>query len=267
MAEKEVTVDESFSWKQFLTKKRYLPKWLTRSLAIIVVLLIIGWLIWSYFFSLQVSTFAILRISNEDLSIVPQPLADRTIGRSYGSFDAFGYTFQLPWRDANRLNNLKYTFVARSPVGGAIIFTDPSTSADLPTLVKKNPDAFHSIFNSRVDTTAYAFLREELFTRPQDISFFVSRRHALRTCLLVRLKWVELATDVKEIEAVDTPYVRGFEYKRKDGVTLKLFDTSDRLLDIQLTNSKSPISQSEINAFIFSLRPASKESHGSPQPN
>ena len=84
--------------------------------------------------------------------------------------------------------------------------------------------------------------------------------------MLVRFKWVELATDVREIEAIDTPYVRGFEYKKKDGVTLKLFDTSDRFLDIRFANSKSPIPQSEINAFIFSLRPAS-ESHGSPQPN
>jgi hypothetical protein len=267
MAEKEVTVVEGFSWKQFLTKKRYVPKWLKRGLAIIVVLLITGWLIWSYFFSLQVNTLAILRINNEDLSIVPQPLADRTIGPSYGSFDAFGYTFQLPWQDANRLNNLKYTFVARSSVGDAIILADPSTSTDLSTLVKKNPNAFRSIFSSGETISPYAFLRQALFTRPQDISFFVSRRHALRTCMLVRFKWAELATDVREIEAIDTPYVRGFEYKKKDGVTLKLFDTSDRFLDIRFANSRSPIPQSEINAFIFSLRPTSEESHGSPQPN
>jgi hypothetical protein len=263
MAEKDVTLDEGFSWKQFLTKKRYVPKWITRSFAIIVVLLAFGWLIWSYFFSLQVNTFAILRINNEDLSIVPQPLADRTIGPSYGSFDAFGYTFQLPWQDAKRFNNLKYAFVARSSRGDAMIFTDPGTSADLPTLVKKNPNAFRSIFNPGENTSAYAFLREELFTRPQDISFFVSRRHALSTCMLVRLKWVELATGVREIEAIDTPYIRGFEYREKDGVTLKLFDTSDRALEIRFTNLKTPTPQSEINAFIFSLRPDSKESHGS----
>ena len=259
MAEKEVTVDEGFTWNRFLTKKRYVPKWLSRGLAIIVVLLIIGWIFWSYFFSLQVNTFAILRINDEDLSIIPQPLADRTIGPSYGSFDAFGYTFQLPWPDANRLNNLKYVFVARSSVGDAITFADPSTGADLPSVIKKSPDAFLSIFNSAEITSPYASLREELSTRPQDISFFVSRRHALRTCLLVRLKWVELATGVIEIEAIDTPYVRGFEYKKKDGATLKLFDTSDRPLDIRFTSSKSPIPQSEINAFIFSLRPASEE--------
>ena len=47
--------------------------------------------------------------------------------------------------------------------------------------------------------------------------------------------------------------------KKKDGVTLKLFDISDRPLDIRFTSSKSPIPQSEINAFIFSLRPASEE--------
>jgi len=259
MADKEVTVDEGFTWKRFLTKKRYVPKWLTRGCAIIVILLITGWLTWSYFFSLQVNTFAILRINNEDLSIVPQPLADRTIGPSYGSFYAFGYNFQLPWLDANRLNNLKYVFVARSSEGDAITFTDPSTGADLSSLIKKSPDPFLSIFNSGEIASPYAFLREELFTRPQDISFFVSRRHVLRTCLLVRFKWVELATGVKEIEAIDTPYVRGFEYKKKDGVTLKLFDISDRPLDIRFTSSKSPIPQSEINAFIFSLRPASEE--------
>ena len=208
---------------------------------------------------LQVNTFAILRINNEDLSIVPQPLADRTIGPSYGSFYAFGYNFQLPWLDANRLNNLKYVFVARSSEGDAITFTDPSTGADLSSLIKKSPDPFLSIFNSGEIASPYAFLREELFKRPQDISFFVSRRHVLRTCLLVRFKWVELATGVKEIEAIDTPYVRGFEYKKKDGVTLKLFDISDRPLDIRFTSSKSPIPQSEINAFIFSLRPASEE--------
>ena len=261
-----MTVDEGFSWKRFLTKKRYVPKWLSRGLAIIVVLLIIGWIFWSYFFSLQVNTFAILRINNEDLSVVPQPLADRTIGPSYGSFDAFGYNFQLPWRDANRLNNLKYTFVARSSVGDVIIFTDPSPVADLPTLITKNPDAFRSIFNSGENTSPYAFLREELFTRPQDISFFVSRRHALRTCLLVRLKWVELATGVIEIEAIDTPYVRGFEYKKRDGVTLKLFDTSDRplIFDSQTQSRRSHNRRLTPSSFLCVQLP---RSHGSPQPN
>lgn len=263
MTEKEATLDEGFSWKQFLTKKRYVPKSLKRGLAIFVVLLISGWSIWSYFFSLQVNTFAILRINDEDLSIVPQPLTDRTTGPSYGSFDAFGYTFQLPWQDAKRLDNVKFDFVARSSVGGIMLFTDPGTSPNLATLVKKNPEAFRSIFSSGEITSAYALLREELFTRPQDISFFVSRRHALRTCLLVRFKWIELVTGVQEIKAIDTPYVRGFEYRGKSDVTLKLFDTSDRFLNIRFTNVKTPIPQSEINAFIFSLRPASEESHGS----
>jgi hypothetical protein len=124
-----------FSWKAFLTKKRFVPRSLKRAFrysCYIILCLFIAGALTSYFFGSQCALLfmtheAMSAEDRKELSIIPTPLPDMTEATSGATHEAFGVSLTPPCEQPYRseLHKTLWIFHCDSHLNG--ILEDPSS--------------------------------------------------------------------------------------------------------------------------------------------
>ena len=126
------------------------------------------------------------------------------------------------------------------------------------------------LFGSDVTRTDYIFRRTMLEMTPSQMKPWTSQRDAIRGSFLLLLKGISAVGGETGIFSVSANGWKGFQYddptKKPKRVTLELYDSQDRHVEIVFSSGKSDdsaFSQEDINRVLLTLGSTSARSPSS----
>jgi len=202
-------------------------------------------------------------------TLTPQSLSDHATNAQEGrSFSQFGYEFEVPWKDVDRVDNLKSVARIYFKSGPVLIFFDPQKRIDRIKALDattQNGNALRVLFGPRAPISNYELLKAILSTTPQDVSPLTGTNDLFRNSMLLTLKLSELPNGVSYLYSIETPSFRGFQkgdpLHDKKVIILDLFNRQDHELELWVgrqQETSATITQADINRIVQTLHPTSE---------
>jgi hypothetical protein len=190
------------------------------------------------------------------LAVIPQPLKDYTVNSREGmSFSQFGYEFEAPWKDVDRVDNLKSLTRIYFKGGQFVLFFDPNQKIDrlkvMQDAAAQNGKDLRVLFGSEIPASNYQALNTILSTTPHHESHLIPSNDLVRNGLLLALKRSELVNGASCLYSVGTQNLLGFQ----KGDPL---DKRDRHFEVWVGAQKGTsarITQADINRIVQTLHP------------
>ncbi|MDR3736325.1 MAG: hypothetical protein P4L10_12410 [Acidobacteriaceae bacterium] len=264
-----------FSWKAFLTKKHYVPRfivktfWITLGTIIVFSILIV---LVAYQFGPQL----VLRYTiHEDAlaykstgilpqsQLVPTSQTDVSVSPSGAPFSIYGIEFNLPCNEYTFPNRWdRNVFRCKSGLVGLISKNPlPPFSKAISASQDKNSQQLKATLGPELLSSEYALMNTALNTKLVDVSLLSGRDSALRMLSLEGCKNIYLLL-ANSAHPINTAEFRGFEFatvppaqfsSKYYQIRLELFDQQNHQYEIELGPSEAPISQADVNEIVHSL--------------
>lgn len=195
------------------------------------------------------------------LAMVPQPVKDTAVNPEPGkSFSCFGYTFEVPWKDVDRIDNGKTLERIVFKSGRVLLLFDPKEKTDrIKTL-----QGGSALFGAEAMASNYNLENAILFMTPDKVSLRLSRNEAIRNTMFLMIKSTELKKEESALYSVQSRDLRGFqkgEPSRDKVIFLELFDDQDREVEVLVAPDKqgrAKITQADVNRIIQTIHPAAE---------
>ena len=191
------------------------------------------------------------------LALVPQPLPELGSSAAPGTtLSDFGYEYEVAWpapTTSRRTNGVAaYIF----PGERGLAFFDPAESTagfdHLPSPIQQLISAL----------TGYEVMKRSLYTTPDQVSLFLSKRESARRMFLLNQKDIDLRRSPSVVYSFERSQFRGFQMgnpSTDDQVEVLCFDRSGRQLVFEFgsTSSSRPrVSQQDVSRMIETILPA-----------
>jgi hypothetical protein len=236
--------------------------------AIPLAALALGW----YSFAPQIAASAMLRAARVQLKdpllgLTPRPLTDTTINSSPGTrIDRFGYSFEVPWTDLEKIDDFRSVARIRFQSGRVITFLNPVDSVGVaqmfrnPKLSTTDRVNFQRMYGIDILGSNYAALDAILRMTPDRVSLFAPRRYAIGNAMLLMMKSAQMSGAETGLFEINRGEVRGFQKgdpaKNKKMNLLELFDPSDVEIELWVGTASpaaAPIAQADLNRIVGTL--------------
>ena len=201
------------------------------------------------------------------LNVAPRPLTDTSISQNPGTAVSYlGYTFEVPWQDSIKKENVVDHFVAvRFENGRAMMLVVPENRSGLLNEVvddeKLKVTYLRPLFGELLRKPGYDQYFALLNTTPQSIRAFGPRTDAARGQALLMLKAMAFPANLQSgVFSFDFPDMRGFQIgdpQKSQRVDLEIFGAEGVHAEMTLlTDAKrgAPLSQPQINRTLASFR-------------
>jgi hypothetical protein len=248
--------------------RRNLTRTLLTSLVILIgcstaVALVCSSRILAYYFARQMNH------DDPRLALTPQPLTDYGANLTEGmSFSEFGYDFEVPWKDVDKVRRFKSLTMISFKSGQTVTFFDPQQTVDRIKIMREaavpTGKDVSVLFGSEAMASNYQLLNTILSTTQRPISILTPSKELVRNWMLLTSKQSELINDPSHIYSIETPRVRGFQkgdpFRDQKATILNLFvDKQDHELQLWVAMKESParITQADINRIVQTLHPSS----------
>lgn len=201
------------------------------------------------------------------LTMVPQPLKDTRINSSIGMpLSCFGYGFEVPWKDLDRLEEHERIARVVFKSGPVIVFFRPKGKAEsVEALQGGDPvqaQQIRALYGPETMASDYELERAILSMTPDQVSVFMPRNEAIRDSTLLLFKTFKVRREQSALYSVQTPNLRGFQKgdpSRDKSTALELFDYQDHRVEVLIGADRHgtvKITQADVNRIIQTLRPA-----------
>jgi hypothetical protein len=223
--------------------------------------------------SSHILTYYFAREANHNdplLTLTPQPLKDYRASSQGGmSFSQFGYAFEVPWRDLDKVDNRKSVTRIYFKGGQVVLFFDPKQTVNrlkvMQDAAAQNGKDLRVLFGSEVPTSNYQVLSAILSTTPYRVSLLTPTNTLVRISILLTFKHTELINQPTSVYSVETHNLRGFQkgdpLRAERATILDLFNEQDQDLELWVATQKGSsaiITQADINRIVQSLHPTSE---------
>jgi hypothetical protein len=247
------------SYRRILTNARW--KRVSLAIALIVALTFVVesvlWFFGPWFFARETAK------ADRHLGAIPTALRDTTSAPlKPARIERFDTSFQVPW-DGIEVEKDGTSFVLiLFKNGPSFMFFKPGSGIS-SNRIQANRFAdgtrLDSLFDPKALSSEYDWENTILSATPDQIKWW-NRPQNQRLALLLGLKSTEMNENTA-ISSISDHELHGFEIGDPESsfgsVHLKLYDANDRLYEFTVTPRKgiAPPTQTELNAFILSLRP------------
>ncbi len=244
-----------------------MPKWMRILVALGVGIVVVG--IYLSYFGMQTASALLVRYQYRkipDVEKTPAPLADLSISDvPHKKASYFGYEFELPWDDTNEEKDRTVGTIHLSAFrsGNAFWFSTIPPKEFVNLIMKKSdldPQRFREIYGDEALESDYGFHKKMLWTRPSDITPFVSQRQVATGMSLLIIKAISMPKADSGIFSIRAPGFEGFQFESPKGRPFKVIDdlySGDggiEMMFFQKVGGSAPdISQAEINRVIQSI--------------
>jgi hypothetical protein len=201
------------------------------------------------------------------LALIPQPLKDYTASLQEGmSFSQFGYEFQVPWKDLDRVRNLKSLTMISFKSGKTVVLYDPKETLDRLKVMRdaatQEGKDLRVLFGSEVPASNYQLLNTILSTTPHHVSLLSPSNDLVRNSILLTFKRSELVNEPTCVYSIETQNLRGFQkgdpLRDEKATILDLFNERDQDLELWVATQKgasATVTQADINRIVQTLHP------------
>lgn len=199
-------------------------------------------------------------------NLIPVPMRDSSDSALDGPrVNSMGISLQLPSQNIDKGRNWKSNAAYSFKNGGHLLLLDRSAESQLNVSIRKAPEM--QFLGKDAITTEFGFIRAEMYTRPGEVVWWKSPARNRRASFLLLQKGIELSGH-GPIYEIHLGELKGFQLgdpqDAKNSTTLILFDPSDRaiklIFDTDANASHPAWTQSQINAVVASIRPATIQS-------
>ena len=199
------------------------------------------------------------------LATIPQPLKDSKAATAEGvTLSRYGYEFEIPWKDIDRINNLKTTTWVIFKSGRNVMVDDPSQKPDrIQVMREQAAEDGHDVrdlFGAATVASNYQLVNAELTMTPERVTLLMPGKELARDFTLLLLKGAEALNTESGLYSVEAHGFRGFQKGApeagQDRVVLQLFDAQDRELNLSIfvdSRKNAPITQGDVNRVIQTL--------------
>jgi len=193
--------------------------------------------------------------------VVPTTAPDLTQAQLSGvRIEALGYSIETPWSGPPVIyTGTTFTSVKFEQEGAFLILGYPFIGAGRAQSSKAMP-SFTGASNVQSGRSNYATMAAAMAATPRDAAWWKTPGENRRILEPLILKLFAVP-DLNAIYNLSGPEMRGFQLESKSlsrrRAQLKLFDSADRQLDIEIVNGigdKPVLTQQQINAMVASIR-------------
>ncbi len=196
--------------------------------------------------------------------ITPQPLTNQNADplNDGETIDCFGYSLRVPWKIATHTEAktvATFQFVNGASISLADMRGDTLGPGLLENANAKEVARLKVMYGSKTLSSRYEFLRAELTTSPDEVSFWHSNLSTAGTLTLL-MERQGLLQRANKVYTIATPHLRGFQINHANAATIHLivFDAKDRELWVLChPPTNSTMTQSQINGMLASIDPIS----------
>ena len=207
------------------------------------------------------------RMARQDprLFVVPQTLPVVAASSGAGiTLSRFGFTFEAPWQDLDRIEDHKSLAVIFFKSGRSVAVIDPKQQVDRIKMVRdqaaKDGQNPQDSFAPETLASNYQFVNTAFSMTPARVSLLMAGKDMMKDSILLGIKGAEIVYTETGLYAVKVHGWQGFQKgdpAQQVTTILDLFDEQDHELRLKISTrnlATAPITQGDLNRILLTVQ-------------